>query len=207
MQPAGLAATMMRMDEAVVMRSDLHVIEFAQCGQFSTFGEAAHHRAVELQNLDRLFLQQRAAAVAGEFALARGKRNARLLREQLELATIVRPAHRLLQPARTQAVPADARLRSRSARSQPRLTSTIRSLSSPMTSRTSASRSMSSFSGTPPALRLEPGVALGFQHLHLVAQFGHGLAVAIVGAGHIARHLVRDSRRTVDTAEVRRPCR
>src|ERR1051325_6452938 len=104
------------------------------------------------------------------------------------------------------------------ARSQPRFTSTIRSLSGPMISRTSASRSMSSPSGALPALALnpggpcafrlcisdpphalaerrparlglEPGVPLRFQHLHLIAQLRRRLAVAVVGTGHEAGDL------------------
>ena len=164
------------------------MVHLAQRGELPPLGEAAHHRAIELQDLDRLLFEQRAAAVARELALARRERDARLLREQLELAPVVGPAHRLLEPARPRAARAGARPRSRSARSQPRFTSTIRSLSLPITSRTSARRSMSSASGTPPALALKPVCPCALQHLHLVAQLGHVLAVAVIGAGHVARH-------------------
>ena len=47
---------------------------------------------------------------------------------------------------------------------------------------------MSSPSGSAAGLGLEPGVSLRLQHLHLVAQLGQRLAVAVVGAGHVAGH-------------------
>src|SRR5438046_4810601 len=92
----------MGVDEAVVVRGDLDMVHLAKRGELAALGEAAHHGAVELQDLDRPFFEQRAAAVAGQLALASRERDARLLRQQLQLPAVVGPAHRLFQPARPQ---------------------------------------------------------------------------------------------------------
>src|SRR5438552_2574180 len=92
----------MGVDEAVVVRGDLDMVHLAERGELAALGEAAHHGAVELQDLDRLLLEQRAAAVAGQLAFAGRQRDARLLRQQLQLPAVVGPAHRLFQPARPQ---------------------------------------------------------------------------------------------------------
>ena len=62
----------MGMDETVVMRGDLHLVQFAQRGEFASGGEATHHRAVELQDADGAVLDQVAAAVGGQFTFAGG---------------------------------------------------------------------------------------------------------------------------------------
>src|SRR5204863_7257053 len=92
----------MGVDEAVVVRGDLDMVHLAERGELAALGEAAHHGAVELQDLDRLLLEQRAAAVAGQLALAGRQRDARLLRQQLQFPAVGGPAHRLFPPARPQ---------------------------------------------------------------------------------------------------------
>jgi hypothetical protein len=62
----------MRVDEAIMVGRDPHVVEFAQRCELPALRKAAHHGAIELKNLDCLLFQQRAAAVAREFAFARG---------------------------------------------------------------------------------------------------------------------------------------
>ena len=60
----------MRMDETVVVRGDGDMIQFRQGRQLAAHGEAAHARAVELQDLDGPLLEQCTAAVRIRFALA-----------------------------------------------------------------------------------------------------------------------------------------
>ncbi len=64
------------MDEAVVVRRDLHVIELARRRELASLREAAEHRAIKLQDLNRLLFQQRAAAISCELTLAGGERYA-----------------------------------------------------------------------------------------------------------------------------------
>ena len=54
--------------ETVVVRRDLDVVQLGQRGELAPHGETAHARAVELQYLDRLLLEQRAAALRGQLA-------------------------------------------------------------------------------------------------------------------------------------------
>src|SRR5262249_33125052 len=63
------------MDETIMMRRDLYVIQFARCSQLATFGETAKHRTIELQNLNCLLFEQCTAAIACYLALAGRERN------------------------------------------------------------------------------------------------------------------------------------
>jgi hypothetical protein len=45
------------MDEVVVVRRDLHVVQLAQRHELATLGEPTEHGAIELQNPDCLFFQ------------------------------------------------------------------------------------------------------------------------------------------------------
>jgi hypothetical protein len=46
------------------------------CGELAALGKATEHRAIELRDLDCVFFQEGAAAIARELALARRQRNA-----------------------------------------------------------------------------------------------------------------------------------
>src|SRR5262249_44516369 len=56
--------------EAGRMRRNLDVVQLAQPGELAPFGKASHHRAVELQDANRLLLEYRPAAVARKLAFA-----------------------------------------------------------------------------------------------------------------------------------------
>jgi hypothetical protein len=48
-------------DEGVAVRRHAHVVELAEGGEFAAFGEAAHHRHLELQDADRALVDKGAA--------------------------------------------------------------------------------------------------------------------------------------------------
>ena len=75
-EPAGRrGGDKLGMDEAVVVRRDLDMVEFTQRRHLPALGEAPEHGHVELQNLNGLFLNDSAAAVAGQFAFSGRQRN------------------------------------------------------------------------------------------------------------------------------------
>src|SRR5262245_44954808 len=177
-----------RVNEAVVVRRHLDVVHLAQRGELPPLGEAAHHGAVELEDADRLLFEQRAAAEAGELAFAAGERDAGAHREQLELAPVVRPAHRLLQPARPQRLEQSRALdRGLEVPGAVHVHHQVALVADHLAHQRHA---LDVFLERQPAdLALEAGVALRLEHLDLVAQLGHVLALAVIGAGDIAWHL------------------
>src|SRR2546430_13975164 len=178
----------MGVDEAVVVRGDLDMVHLAQRGELAALGEAAHHGAVELQDLDRLLLEQRAAAVAGQLAFAGRQRDARLLRQQLQFPAVVGPAHRLFQPARPQRLEqAGAVDGGGEVPAAVHVDHQVLVVADDFTHQRQALQVLAERQAA--GLGLEPLVCLRLQHLDLVAQRGRRLAVAVVRAGDVARHL------------------
>jgi hypothetical protein len=130
---------------------------------------------------------QRAAAVARELALARRQRDARLLREELHLPAVVGPAHRLFQPARTERL---EQARALDRRGQiPAAVHVDHQVPVGADHLAHQREPLDVLAERHAAgLGLEAGMALGLEHLHLVAQLGERLAVAVVSAGHVAGH-------------------
>src|SRR5947208_4863215 len=178
----------MGVDEAVVVRGHLDMVHLAERGELAALGEAAHHGAVELQDLDRLLLEQRAAAVAGQLAFAGRQRDARLLRQQLQFPAVVGPAHRLFQPARPQRLEqAGAVDGGGEVPAAVHVDHQVLVVADDFTHQRQALHVLAERQAA--GLRLEALVSLRLQHLDLVAQLGLRLAVAVVRAGDVARHL------------------
>src|SRR5437762_7378304 len=182
----------MGVDEAVVVRGDLDMVHLAGRGELAALGEAAHHGAVELQDLDRLLLEQRAAAVAGQLALAGRQRDARLLRQQLQFPAVVGPAHRLFQPARPQGLEqAGAVDGGGEVPAAVHVDHQVLVVADDFTHQRQALQVLAERQAA--GLGLEALVSLRLQHLDLVAQLGGRLAVAVVRAGDVARHLAAEA--------------
>src|ERR1700737_1255589 len=97
------------MYETIVVRRDLHVVQLTQCRELAALGETTEHRAIELQDLNCLFFQKGAAAIAREFALASRQGYASPLRQELQFATVVGPSDGFLEPARLEGFQQDDR--------------------------------------------------------------------------------------------------
>src|SRR5215470_6962426 len=169
------------MDEAIMVRRHLDMVELTQRRKLSAHGEAAKHRAIELQYLDGLFLYQRPAAIAGALALTRRERNARLSRQQLQLTPIIGPAYGFLQPAKVEWLKKPCRLSGRR-----KIPGTVDVDHQIVVAAYHLAHNFEPFDVFPErqtsGLGLERGVTLRHEHLHLLAQLDHILAITIVGA-------------------------
>ena len=175
----------MGVDEAVVVRRYFHVVEFRQGREFSAHGESAHTRAVELHDLYRLLLQQRAHAVAGLLALPGGEGDVRLSRENLEFAPVVEPSHGFFEPAGTdfgeqaRALDGGGQI-PRAVHVEHEFGLIADDLADdPQALHVLFERGATDF-------RLERPVSLVAEHFHLLAQLGQILTLSVIGAGDVA---------------------
>jgi hypothetical protein len=81
------------MDETIVVRRDLHMVELAHRCEPATLGDPSKS-CNRIAGSARLLLEERAAAIARGLALAAGERDAGALRQEPQLAAIINPAHR-----------------------------------------------------------------------------------------------------------------
>src|SRR5277367_3984305 len=87
------------MEETIVMRREMHPIEFAKRSKFPQGRIAGRHGTIRLQHLNRVIFNEIAASEDGPFALAGRERNLRLPCQKTKLPMIVLPSHGLLEPA------------------------------------------------------------------------------------------------------------
>src|SRR6516162_11193205 len=89
-----------RMEEAIMVRRHLDVIELTQRCKLAPHCKATEHRTIELQDLDGVFFDECPATIAGALALTGREWNACLPCQKLQLAPIIGPPYGLLEPAK-----------------------------------------------------------------------------------------------------------
>lgn len=89
------------MNETIMVRSDLDVIELTQSRHLTAFGESTEHGDIKLQDLNGLLFEKRAAAIRGDFTFSGRQGNLRALGQKFQLPAIIDPANRFFKPTGT----------------------------------------------------------------------------------------------------------
>mmetsp|Transcript_17335 Transcript_17335/g.35144 ORF Transcript_17335/g.35144 Transcript_17335/m.35144 type:complete len:244 (+) Transcript_17335:316-1047(+) len=172
-----------------MMGGHLYMVQLAQRSEFPAFRKPAVHRAVELQDLDRLLLDHCPATVARDLTFPAGNRDACLLRQQLDASPVVLPAHRLLQPSRPQRFQQANPLHGGA--EVPRAVDVDHEVLVIAKNFTDVSQAVNVLEQCEsPRFDLESDVSLVLHHLQFIPQFRVVFAIPVIAACRVNRHFV-----------------